>query len=247
MATADEGDGSVGQPDERPDDGDPYGGTTAARLVESGRVEAFSDGVLAIVITLLVLDLHAPEARGEVLNDLVDQWPAYVAYLASFAYVGVIWVNHHQLFTRIAVVDTRMLWLNLLLLLTTSVLPFPTAVLSSAFQHGSHGDQVAAMALYAGVSAAMSGTWFLLFQYLSANERLLAEGTPPSFFVQERRRALLGIGLYLIVVVIGLWQPIAGLVVACGLPVFYGLTTEGWSPRRPGRSEAPPRTRSRRG
>ena len=241
MATADDRDGGRAQPDEGPPDAGLEADSRVARLVESGRVEAFSDGVLAIVITLLVLDLHAPEARGEVLHDLVDQWPSYVAYLASFAYVGVIWVNHHQLFTRIAVVDTRLMWLNLVLLLTTSVLPFPTAVLGDAFQHGSHADQVAGLTFYALVAAAMAGAWLLLFQYLSANERLLAEGTPPSFFGQERRRAILGLGLYLIVALIGLWQPMAGLVVASGLPVFYGLTTEGWSPTRPGR-----RSRSRK-
>ena len=72
-----------------------------------------SDGVLAIVITLLVLDLRAPQDRGAMLRQLLEQWPAYVAYLASFAYAGVIWVNHHQLFTRIAAVDTGLLWRNL--------------------------------------------------------------------------------------------------------------------------------------
>lgn len=76
------------------------GGSRRGRLAESGRVEAFSDGVLAIVITLLVLDLRAPQDRGTMLYQLLEQWPAYVAYLASFAYAGVIWVNHHQLFTR---------------------------------------------------------------------------------------------------------------------------------------------------
>jgi Endosomal/lysosomal potassium channel TMEM175 len=101
-------------------------------LAESGRVEAFSDGVLAIVITLLVLDLRAPTMRDAMLQQLLRRWPAYVAYLAWFAYAGVIWVNHHQLFTRIAGVDTGLLWRNLALLLTTSVLPFPTAVLGSA-------------------------------------------------------------------------------------------------------------------
>jgi uncharacterized membrane protein len=95
------------------------------RLAESGWVEAFSDGVLAIVITLLVLDLRAPQERGAMLQQLLQQWPAYLAYLASFAYVGVIWVNHHQLFTRIAAVDTGLLWRNLTMLLATSVLPFP--------------------------------------------------------------------------------------------------------------------------
>src|ERR1700710_1983742 len=118
-------------------------GGQAARgpLAESGRVEAFSDGVFAIVITLLVLDLRPPEIHGEFLHGLGEQWPGYVAYLASFGYVGVIWINHHQLFTRIAVVDTGLLWRNLALLLATSILPFPASVLAAAFRHGSHTDQ----------------------------------------------------------------------------------------------------------
>jgi TMEM175 potassium channel family protein len=87
------------------------------QLSDSARVEAFSDGVLAIAITLLVLDLRAP-VPGDMQGQLLGEWPAY---LASFAYIGVIWVNHHQLFTRIAAVDFGLLWRNLALLLGASV------------------------------------------------------------------------------------------------------------------------------
>jgi uncharacterized membrane protein len=193
-------------------------------------VEAFSDGVLAIVITLLVLDLRAPEKHGAMLHQLLQQWPVYVAYLASFAYVGVIWVNHHQLFTRIASVDTGLLWRNLAMLLTTSVLPFPTAVLGSAFQHGSHRDQTVGLIFYALVSAAMAASWLVVFHYLSTNERLLAAHTPASFFAQERARAVVGIVVYLLSALVALWQPTVGLVIAAVLPIFYGVTSEGWSP-----------------
>jgi len=213
-------------------------GSRRGRLAESGRVEAFSDGVLAIVITLLVLDLRAPQDRGAMLHRLLEQWPAYVAYLASFAYAGVIWVNHHQLFTRIAAVDTGLLWRNLALLLTTSVLPFPTAVLGSAFQHGNHRDQVAGLIFYALVAAAMAATWLLLFHYLANNERLLTEHTPASFFARERRRALIGVAAYLLAALAALWQPAAGLVIAVALPVFYGVTSEGWSSSRDRRADA---------
>jgi uncharacterized membrane protein len=196
-------------------------------LSGSARVEAFSDGVLAIVITLLVLDLHAP--AGHMRAHLLQQWPAYLAYLASFGYVGVIWVNHHQLFTRIAAVDPGLLWRNLALLLVTSVLPFPTAVLSSAFQHGNHGDQVTALILYALVAAAMAATWLLLFHYLATNGRLLARHTSPSFFTLERRRALLGLIGYLIAGLAALWLALGSLLIVSVLPLFYGLTSGGWS------------------
>jgi uncharacterized membrane protein len=205
--------------------GDPRPGL----LTDSGRVEAFSDGVLAIVITLLVLDLRAPTQRGAMLHDLLRQWPAYVAYLASFGYVGVIWVNHHQLFTRIAAVDAGLLWRNLALLLTTSVLPFPTAVLSSAFQVGTHHDRVTGVVFYSLVAATMAATWLLLFHYLSVNERLLARHTSAAFFALERRRALLGLVAYLLAALVSQWQPLTGLVIAAMLPVFYGITSEGWA------------------
>ena len=100
-----------------PDGAEPpeRGGRGPRLLAESSRVEAFSDGVLAIAITLLVLDLHTGGHRGFVGHDLLAQWPTYLAYVASFLYIGVIWVNHHSLFTRIAAVDSGLLWCNLAL------------------------------------------------------------------------------------------------------------------------------------
>lgn len=80
-----------------------------SRLTEWTRVEAFSDGVLAIVITLLVLELRVPVDAG-IAAALAAQWPVNVAYLGSFGWVGVIWVNHHQTFNRVAVVDRGVLW-----------------------------------------------------------------------------------------------------------------------------------------
>jgi uncharacterized membrane protein len=206
-----------------------------ARLSEPARVEAFSDGVLAIVITLLVLDLRSgPFRPGDMLDHLLQQWPTYLAYFASFGYVGVIWVNHHQLFTRIAAVDLGLLWRNLALLLVTSVLPFPTAVVSSAFEGKNHRDEVTALVFYALLAAVMATTWLLLFHYLATNERLLARHTPPSFFAAERLRALLGIVTYLLAALLALWLPLGSLLVIAVLPVFYGLTSEGW--HWPGRS-----------
>ncbi len=196
-------------------------------LAESARVEAFSDGVFAIALTILVLGLHAPEGRGTLLHELLLQWPAYVAYLSSFAYVGVTWVNHHQLFTRIDRVDTGLLWRNLILLLTTSIIPFPTAVVGNAFQFGQKSDELVAIVAYALVCAASAGSWLLVFGYLGKNVRLLAEGTPGKFFAVERRRAAAGIGASVMVIGGALWEPVSGLVIAAILPIFYGVTSEG--------------------
>ncbi|MFW3171639.1 TMEM175 family protein [Geodermatophilus sp. CPCC 206100] len=199
---------------------------------ETGRVEAFSDGVLAIVITLLVLELHPPSEPGAMLTELGEQWPGYLAYLASFGYVAVIWVNHHELFTRIAAVDVGLLWRNLALLLTTSFLPFPTAVLGTAFQHGTRADQAAALVLYCALAAAMAISWLALFQHLCHRPRLLRTGTPADFFAAERGRALLGVAAYAVAAGSAAWQPLLGLGIAAVLPVFYALTSRGWHSRR---------------
>ncbi len=221
------------------DDGD-AGGVERGRLYESARVEAFSDNVMAVAITLLVLDLSFRSSPGHVLADLLRQWPAYLAYLASFGLVGVIWVNHHQMFTRIAAVDTGLLWRNLALLLTVSVLPFPTAVLSNAFQHGNRFDEMTASVFYALAVTLNSATWLALYHYLLMNERLLTRRVRPVFFASERRRALLGIASYLLAILVALWEPVASLVILCALPVFYGFTSEGWRGLR--RRRRPPRS-----
>ena len=99
-----------------------------------GRVEAFSDGVLAIIITIMVLELKAPEEPG--VAHLWRLWPTFLAYAISFAYVGIYWVNHHRMFSHARRVTNALVWFNLLLLFTLSLMPFSTAYLGN--QHFSH-------------------------------------------------------------------------------------------------------------
>jgi uncharacterized membrane protein len=194
---------------------------------ESNRVEAFSDGVLAIAITLLVLDLHSVDKRGGVGHGIVSQWPTYVAYIASFGYIGVVWVNHHSLFSRIARVDGGLLWCNLALLLPVSVLPFPTAQLASALDDGTHDDKVYALLLYAGVSVAMAATWLIVFNYLARHPSLVEPDVPAGFFTVERNRSFFGIIGSVVPVLIGLFSPITALVALAVIPAFYAVTAEG--------------------
>lgn len=95
------------------------------RIVEKGRIEAFSDGVIAVAITLLVLDLRVPQPNGTVGlgRGLVEMWPNYVAYVISFLAIGIIWINHHTMLRRLVGVDHSVLVLNLLLLLRSAVAP----------------------------------------------------------------------------------------------------------------------------
>jgi uncharacterized membrane protein len=209
-------------------------------LAESNRVEAFSDGVLAIAITLLVLDLHTAGRPGRVGPDLLHQWPTYLAYVASFMYIGVVWVNHHSLFTRIASVDGGLLWCNLGLLLTASVLPFPTAELAFAMgPEGTRGDKISALLLYAVVSAAMAVSWLIIFVYLQRHPRLLRPGVTAAFFRAERLRALAGISAAFVPVLVGLVAPLAALGFVVVMPVFYAATAEGLRSRHSASQDPP--------
>jgi len=190
------------------------------RLSESNRVEAFSDGVFSIAITLLVLELAVPAVSGEFGRDLMAEGVTYVAYLAAFANIGVLWMGHHAVFTRIIAVDSGLLWRNLLLLLTVSVVPFPTAVIASAYRIGTPADQAAAVVAYAAVGIASGVAWTLLFIYLRRRPELLDPATDVGWFrLSESVITLVG---YTIAGLIG-WQvsPSIALLIFLVFPVLY--------------------------
>lgn len=130
----------------------------------TGRLEAFSDGVFAIAITLLVLELKEPadDSRG-LWRGLVHEWPQFAAYLVSFFIIGIMWMNHHSMFRNIVRADRMLLLLNLLLLLWTSLLPFPTMLVSRHLTSGNI-DASTAEAVYSAnltlAAIAFSGLWF---------------------------------------------------------------------------------------
>lgn len=196
---------------------------------DTARAEAFSDGVFAIVITLLVLDLRVPEVEpGRLLSGLLAQWPAYTAYLASYLYVAVVWLNHKATFKRIRETDRGFHWANLFVLFTTALLPFPTAVVSHAMQEDNAADQHTAVALYALVGALLCVSWLGLFHYLARHGDLVKENVRDRFFPAERVRAIIGVVLYAAAGILGyLVDPRIGLVIFVALPVFYGITSSG--------------------
>ncbi len=203
----------------------------AGLLTEGGRVEAFSDGVFAIAITLLVLDLRPPSEPGQFAYDLLHQLPTYGAYLAAFITMGVVWVNHHVVFTRIAHMDPALLWINLALLGTSSVLPFPTAVLARALEEGTDGDRTAAVVLYALVSILQALCWLLLYRHLRRRPDLLVDPTQHILFAGEQGRALIGVACYAAVAVLAVFQPVPAAAAVLALPIFYGLTSHGLTVR----------------
>ena len=190
------------------------------RLTESSRVEAFSDGVFSIAITLLVLELAIPAVRGQFGSDLTGEWVSYVAYLAAFGSIGVIWMGHHTVFSRVRAIDAGLLWRNLALLLTVSIVPFPTAVIASAFRVGTERDQAAAVVAYAVAGIASGVAWLLLFSYLRAHRNLVDPDSDPKFFrLTEPIVTLVGYGISAL---IGWFvSPAAALVIFLVFPALY--------------------------
>jgi len=102
--------------------------SSQGRLLPTGRLEAFSDGVFAIAITLLVLELHVPTEREALVEGLGHEWPRYLGYFVSFAFIGGVWIAHSNLTRFIKAADADLMRLNLILLLFVSFLPFTTAI-----------------------------------------------------------------------------------------------------------------------
>jgi len=181
-----------------------------------GRLEAFSDGVLAIVITLHILEIHVPdpaEHHGSLGSALADQWPQYVAYLVSFLVVGIIWLNHHATFNLLRRTDHTMRVLNLVLLLPVTVLPWPTALLAEYTKDGTPGDQRIAVIVYGLTSTAMALTFNLLWRYLLRHPELHKPEVTTELLAVRNHRYNLGLAVYPVATAIGLLY----------VPLFLGL------------------------
>jgi uncharacterized membrane protein len=160
--------------------------------VDSGRLEAFSDGVFAVAITLLALNLAIGGPGPHQLTlaaKLADHWPAFAAYAVSFATIGIIWVNHHTLFKNFSEIDRTLLFINLLLLFFVVSIPFATSTIA-AYLRAAGGDASLAAAIYQGVFEGMSISFTLLFWWAIRREHLRVALTP-----ELARRATIRFGI----------------------------------------------------
>ena len=142
-------------------------------MTSKGRLEAFTDAILAIAITLLSLDLNLPESEaGKPLGEaLLHHWPSYLAYVVSFLVIGIIWINHHAMFALIARVERGLLFLNLLLMLIVAAIPFAAGLFADNLT-SSHNSHIAA-ALYSGLMVAMSLCFIALWHRVITHPELL--------------------------------------------------------------------------
>jgi uncharacterized membrane protein len=190
---------------------------------ETVRVEAFSDGVFAIAITLLILEIRVPgTGGGELSAQLLRQWPAYVSFIISFAFIGIMWMNHHRLFTHIERCDDLLLVFNLLLLLGVTAVPFPTAVLANHL--GQAGQRTAAL-LFNGTYFFIAVFFNVLWRYASSRaRRLLAEDVDMDSVDKISQQYAFGPVLYLICFALAWVSVSASLVLNLALACFFALS-----------------------
>jgi uncharacterized membrane protein len=186
---------------------------------ETTRIEAFSDGMFAIAITLLILEVKIPSAAdGHLAAALLKQWPSYLAFFLSFVYIGVMWMNHHRMFAHIRRSNDTLLILNLLLLLGVTAVPFPTAVLAA---HLGTLDQKTAAVFYNAVFIVIAIFFNVLWRYAVTHD-LLDNSMSASAAMISRQYAV-GPLMYALCLALAWVDVRISLGVNVALAVFFAL------------------------
>ncbi|MBF6589137.1 MAG: DUF1211 domain-containing protein [Ktedonobacterales bacterium] len=200
----------------------PAGASHEAR--EVSRLDAFSDGVFAIAITLLILTIQVPDpltTRAHTLGAaLAQRWPTYVAYVVSFVFVLIMWINHRHMFRYLARTSHTLLLLNGLLLMCVTIMPFPTALLA---EYMLLPDARVAALIYTGMFTVIAGAFNSLWWYLSRHSQLLAKGVDTGFTGSITRRFAVGPALYLTAFGLAFMSVWASLGLTIGLSVYFAL------------------------
>ncbi len=194
---------------------------------DTGRLVAFSDGVFAISITLLVLEIQPPTGDSSLLDGLVDLWPSYLAYALTFLFIGQVWVNHHVMFDHIRAADRLVLLLNTLLLMVVAFLPFATSVLADAFRDG-HDERTAVV--FYGIAFAVTALTFNGVWRYATRHRLLSGALDSAGATAIGRRFALAVAWLATGALLGAALPVLGVVVIVAFNAFYWLPIRGESP-----------------
>jgi uncharacterized membrane protein len=187
--------------------------------IGSGRMEAFSDGVFAIAITLLVLEITIPEGAGEDLLDaFLDQWPSYLAYVVSFATIGAIWLAHNGITEYLDRTDPGFIRLNLLLLMVVAFLPFPTRLLGEHF--GEQSPERVAVTIYGLALLAASSLVSVLWRY-AVHEKLVRPDAEDEDVRLLTKRLTPGLAAYALIIILGLFLPLVAVLAYLAVALFF--------------------------
>jgi len=192
----------------------------------TGRVEAFSDGVLAIAITLLVLEIHVPASEFDNLwHGIWSQWPSYLAYATSFLTIGAFWLLHHGVFRRLRYADARVMRINLLLLMAISFLPFPTRLMAEAI-HDAQAER-AAVITYGANLLVISILYALLWEAAVRGSGLLQPDVTPDEIRAIRRVASPSAGFYVLGGALAVFAPRVAVFWLLGVAITIVLRARG--------------------
>jgi uncharacterized membrane protein len=187
-----------------------------------GRLHALIDGIFAIALTLLVLDLPKPAHSARLVHDLLNAWPSYVAYLVSFLTIGILWIEHHGMMSAVRSINRRFLERTLIFLLFISIIPWPTG-LAADYADQAVPEARAVAILYAATMLMMGLTFALGWSYLVAHPELVAEPARPAL-PAGARRALLGGLVYLIAIAVAFLSPKASFAIDAIVAVYFAAS-----------------------
>jgi len=189
--------------------------------MRTSRLEAFCDGVFAIAATLLILELRVPVGSPDLVASLLALWPEYAVYLVSFMTIGIIWVNHHTLLEHCKRVDRPFLYLNLLLLVSVGIVPFPTALVGTYILSPQWATAV--LVVY-GIGALLIAIAFSgVFFYATADGRLMGDARTARHVRSEGRFFPIGLGGYSLAIALAFFVPVASLALYALIALFYAL------------------------
>jgi uncharacterized membrane protein len=189
--------------------------------ISKSRIETLTDGVFAIVMTLLVLEIAVPQLTHseatavELLRQLLELWPVILSYTISFIILGFFWINHHDQFHYIKKANHVFVWITIFYLMFIAFIPFSTALL------GEYTDQQISVVIY-GINITVAGIWARVqWWYAAKDHRLIDPDLDPIFIKIMSRRGTIGIVIYLIAAAISFVSITASLVLFIAIPIYY--------------------------
>lgn len=192
---------------------------------DPARVIAFSDAVIAIAITLLVLEIRPPHDSSHLLHGLAALWPSYLAYVVTFMLIGQVWANHHIMFDHVRTADRLMLFLNTVLLMDIAFLPFAASVLAEAFRDG-HGQRTAVV--LHGLAFELAAVLFnIIWWHARHGRRLLAPSIDAAGVAAISRRFQLALVWLGVGTLLGAFIPVLGVAVISAFVLYYWLPIAG--------------------
>jgi uncharacterized membrane protein len=196
---------------------------------ETARLETFADGVMAIAITLLILEIAVPHVdTGESLAAaLADQWPSYAAYVVSFLTIGIMWVNHHHMFTLIQRTTHTFLMMNVVFLMTIAALPWPTALIADYIRDSAH--RPVATLVYGGTMVAIAIMYNVVWRY-AVHRGLLRPDVDPEGIRRASRGYLAGPTGYTVVTLLALVNAWISLLLFAAFAIYWLLPFSGPRP-----------------